>query len=307
MKLLFTRLMLILVCFAITACSTRLDTRQYSGTLYFGIGQTISELDMKSRDVHPIYYNRLLVINSLYGIDHDHFLLNARIPGPMRSNNHPQAAEQNLVGYSPRDQAFVFDLTTRTIAPIVADAYDVSDAVYLPKDNAIIFWGEKQLGTQGGMYWIQRSDPNNWHLIDTNADGTYAPVVVSDDAVVYRDRDGRVKMFNLATNQVSVLNITDCYPVLWRSATQQLMCINSYASNSSYFYLIGLDGNRREKLPIRYGPFVYIRRYDLMLLSSVSDWGADLWSYDFKSGEVEKFLTGNGAMLGAVYIPDDRG
>lgn len=312
MRFLLTTFMLMVACIAVTACSKKLNTHQYSGTVYFGIGQGISEIDMKNRDVHTIFIKQPLSITSLSEIDHQHLLINAIQFGPMQSNNSHQTAERHPRGYSPRDQAFVFNLITGTITPIFTDAKGIDDAVYLRKHDAIIFLGEKKESTQGGMYWIRKSDPNSWHLIDTNAGGEYPPVIVSDDAVVYRDRDGRVKMFDLENNQISVLNLSDCYPVLWRSVTQQLVCINAYASNTSYFYLISLDGKGRQRLPIRYGPFVYIRHYDLMLLSSVSgsfswrymrpDERMDMWSYNFKSGEVEKFLAGYGAVIGGAYF-----
>lgn len=314
MKFLSPMLILAFIaCFGVAACSAELNTNQYGGTLYFGIGQSIEELDMKSRDVHPIYYNQVLSMRSIYAIDNNHLLINALQFGPMQSGDARQIAERTSRGYTPSNRVFVLDLTNRTLARIFVNA-SAQDAVFLPGHEAIVFGGMKKGSTRGGLYWIQRSDPDDWHMIDTNVSYEYPPVVVSDDAVVYRDQNGAVKMFDLVSNRLSVLNISDCYPVLWRSATQQLVCISAYASNSSYFYLISLDGKGRERLPIRYGPFVYIPRYDLMLLSGVRgafSWRylrpyetSDLWSYDFKTRKVEMFLPRGQAMLGAVYFPN---
>lgn len=317
MKLRLTRIMIMLTCFAVTACSAKLNREQYSGTLYFAEGQTIYALDMKSRAIRPSYYNQLLVITSLYKIDQDHLLLSATQFGPMQNADLHQTSEHSTAGLAPHNHTYIFDLTSKSISPVAGDAYDVGDAVYMQRYDAIIFFGEKTNGMKkGGLYWIHRSDQSNWHLIDAAAGGQYPmPVAVSDDAVVYRDRGGRLKMFNFADNVVSVLNISNCHPVLWRSATQQLLCGDTGEKNADFF-LIGLDGKARERLPINgfhFGPLVYIRKYDLMLLSSRSgkfSWeymrpyeGSDMWTYVFKTGELEKFLAGGGATAGAVWYP----
>ncbi|MGI0070312.1 MAG: hypothetical protein ACREAN_08680 [Nitrosopumilaceae archaeon] len=302
MKLLLTRFMLILACFAVSACSAKLNTRQYSGMLYFADGQTIFALDMKSREFHPIYYNQMLGITSLYEIDQDHLLMSAM---------------QIATGYTPSYHIYVFNLNTRSVTPVAENAYYVSDATYMRKYDAIIFFGEQKNGTNmWGMYWIHRSEQNKWHLIDSNGGGQHPmPVVVSDDTVVYRDRDGRLKMFNFANNRVSVLNISNCYPVLWRAATQQLLCGEPEGKGAHYF-LISLDDMAREELPFNvfdYGPIVYIRKYDLLLLTSRTgkfSWaymrpyeGSDMWTYEFKSGQLEKFLPGGDATSVAVWYP----
>lgn len=317
MKLLLTRFMLLVTCFAVTACSTKLNTQQYSGMLYFAEGQTIYALDMKSREARSIYYNQALVITSLYEIDQDHLLMSATEFGPIQGDDLHQNTEQSTGGYFPRDHTYVFDLITRSITPVAEGAYDVGDAVYMQKYDAIVFLGEQRNGAKRwGMYWIRRSEQSKWHLIDANAGGQHPmAVAVSDDAVVYRDRDGRLMIYNFANNMASVLNISNCYPVLWRSATQQLLC-GDPEEKRPYYFLISLDGKGREKLPINgfnFGPLAYIRKYDLMLLSSRGgkfSWeylrpyeGGDLWTYGFKIGQLEKFLAGSEATSGAVWYP----
>lgn len=318
MRFRFTRFVVVgVVCFLVGACSAKLNTNQYSGSLLFGIGQYIFKLDMKSRDSRIIYGNSALQISTISRIDNNHLLISAQQFASTQSADQEESADQTCGGYISCGRVFVLDLTNKTLVPLLGDASIDGDAVSLPKHKAIVFGGMKKGSTQGGMYWVRLSDLSDWHLIDTNASFEYPPVIVSDDAVVYRDQNGAVKMFDLASNRLSALNISDCYPVLWRSATQQLLCISAYASNSSYFYLISLDGKGKERLPIRYGPFVYIPRYDLMLLSGVHgafSWRylkpyetSDLWSYDFRTRKVEKFLTGGQAMIGAVYFPDKAG
>lgn len=317
MKLRLTRFMIMLTCFAVTACAAKLNKEQYSGNLFFGIGQYIFKLDMKSRDSRIIYNNSALQISTISRIDSDHLLISAQQFASTQGGRQQGVADRACGVYISCGRVFVLDLTNKTLVPLLVDASVDGDAVFLPRRKAVVFGGMKKGSTQGGLYWIQRSDPGDWHLIDTNASFEYPPVVVSDHAVVYRGQNGKVKLFDLANDRLSVLNISDCYPVLWRSVTQQLVCISAYASNSSYFYLISLDGKGKERLPIRYGPIVYIARYDLMLLSGVRgafSWRymrpyetSDLWSYNFKTREVEKFLPGGQAMIGAVYFPDKTG
>lgn len=139
------------------------------------------------------------------------------------------------------------------------------------------------------------------------------PTQISDDEIVlemYRNRRHHVLKYDFGTDQWTVLPISTCRPILWRAATQQLLCA---LGDSFNYYLIALDGQHVQKLK-NFGTtsfFVYLQNLDAALATRPGiSWPPereDIWIYYFKTGNWEKVMEGAGAAQGAaVWIEEKR-
>jgi len=112
--------------------------------------------------------------------------------------------------------------------------------------------------------------------------------------------------YDIDTEKWHLLPIQDCSPVLWRSATKQLLCTKG---ESFHYYLTSLEGDHRKKLK-EWGAVVfsaYIRELDAAFAMrprafSTSEHN-DVWVYYFKTGRWQKIVRGaNAAQGSAVWV-----
>lgn len=116
----------------------------------------------------------------------------------------------------------------------------------------------------------------------------------------------QVLAYNIDTGKWHQLPIRDCSPVLWRSATKQLLCTKG---DSFHYYLTGLGGNHRRDLE-GWGAVVfsaYIPSLDAAIAMRPRAFSTsernDAWVYYFKTLKWRKIIRGVSAAQGsAVWV-----
>jgi len=134
-------------------------------------------------------------------------------------------------------------------------------------------------------------------MIDKYKYGWDDAIPISDDEVVFIKSDcqtceNQVWLYNLEKDAMRALPIRYCkYPMIWRSATQQLVCLDAVKDE---YFLTDLDGKNIEYLfhANKGAPMLYIAETDQVLIRVVAlDWSqmAEVFSvqlYDFKQKKI---------------------
>ncbi len=189
--------------------------------------------------------------------------------------------------------------------------------VYMKKYKSVVFYCGKNRLCRAPV-----DDINNGVVVDPNGAQDaglgglwYYPIVpVSDDEVLYAANNDRAKYYNLATDKVGYLPLAKCVPQLWRSKTQQLLCLAF--KPKAHYYFIKLDGTGKAHAPNFGGtPAIYLPRFDTVLVGDLqlkwhfpypipTEWSI-LRAYNLKSGSVDSFASGSWVYQGgAVWFSD---
>ena len=190
--------------------------------------------------------------------------------------------------------------------------------VYMPKYKSMIFYcGKNRLcrapADDTGNVIV--ADPNDADDDGLGGWGYYPIVAVSDDEVLYITNNDRVKYYNLATDKVGYLPFGKCVPQLWRSKTQQLLCLAFQPK--AHYYFIKLDGTEKARAPnFDDGtPAIYLPDYDTVIAGGLQlkwyfpdpipyEWSI-LRAYNLTSGSVHAFASGSWMSQGdTAWFPD---
>lgn len=112
------------------------------------------------------------------------------------------------------------------------------------------------------------SDPKNLAATEEKVfDGEYpsglSVIPISAKEVVFPTPSKRgVLRYNAATEKLSTLFQDGCFPWVWRTTTQQLLC----SGPDSAFFLTSLDGAHRERIPElkKIQPILYVPQLDAL-------------------------------------------
>jgi len=244
------------VALCMCACSGSYENEDYTGTLYFAWGQTLYAMNLQNRHVMPIYKNSMMVMTSLEELDDQHLLLGYYALG---RGEFGMAGEQ------------IVNLASGT-ASAYAAPLQIQSLRYLPELKVVVFF--RLVGSSHwSLYWANVDTPLQSHLIDdTETSGSI--VIISVHQVIYTvgipGGGLRLKAYDFETHLSSFLSITNCNPIVWRSHTDQLVCLSDDGSGN--YYLVRLDGSDRERIDLGWinrGLYMvaYIKKYDTAVMT----------------------------------------
>jgi len=175
---------------------------------------------------------------------------------------------------------------------------------YIPEHNKFFFYYHNPETKQTRLYVADFKEPiTSARQVDKEEpEATLPPVIqVSRDEVVFpkptKDLHNYITWrYNVVTAELKALPLQNCAPVIWRSATQQLLCADVPKQR---YYLTDLEGKKKEYLPKLGDALVaaYIPQLDTLILgiSRVQlnpplGEVQDIWAYQFANGKKTKLL-----------------
>lgn len=300
----FVCIALMLLC--VSACSGARDNEKYTGTLYFVTGQVLYAMNLQTRRAIPVYKNLSMVMNSLEKLDDQRLLLGYELLG------------QGSIRFG---ELIVNRLNGSVSA--YGDGMQIESLQYLPQLKVLVFAGAAGPVDHLSLYWANADAPFQPHLIEGTATvGTI--IVISDHQVIYTlgsvGGDFRLMEYDFKTHQSSLLKLTDCNPILWRSRTSQLVCQGGTGAGS--YYMTRLDGSGRQAISfgfINNGPYMiaYVRKYDVAVMTVYGEIrfsftrgfyeNSNLYLYSFQTRKlinISDQYAANASLGAAVWYPD---
>lgn len=209
------------------------------------------------------------------------------------AKNHSISSDENL---------WLFDLITKKIKKL----HSGMAPAYVSSGNKLFFYAYGSNENNELNLFVANYNGNMSNIKKIRKIGLYAsirPVIQtsSTDVVFYDDTSNPDKLlqYNFVTDTWNSLAIYNCFPVLWRSQTRQMLCANG---DSFDYYLISLDGTRRTELGrLSFTIFsTYISDDDSALaLRARQSGNSDTWLYSFKTGLWQRIIKLKGAAQGA--------
>lgn len=210
--------------------------------------------------------------------------------------------------YTIKNYLWLFDLSTGKLERLRVG----SAPTYVSLGHKLFFYAYNQRDKDLDLY------SSDFHGAITNAKVIHKGAFVNPSPVIQVSRNQivldydvervprQVFDYDIDTGKWRKLPIQECSPVLWRSATKQLLCTKG---DSFHYYLTGLRGDRRRGFG-GWGAAVfsaYIPSLDAAIAirpRALSTSGRnDAWVYYFKTGKWRKIIRGISAAQGsAVWV-----
>lgn len=200
----------------------------------------------------------------------------------------------------------IFELNTKTRAE--KKLRNGSHPLYIPEHGVFFFYDRPAEAKQLGLYVAQLNDPiGSQRLVDK---GPYVlpqqVIPVSRDEVVFLSgRNGHSQdawKYNIVTEKLEPLPISNCRPQLWRTATNELLCLD--LSTGRQFFS-DLTGHKGGDFKINIVAAMYIPGHDVLIggkrrFSLFRGEISDMWIYDFRRNRKSLLLENAPASLGSV-------
>lgn len=243
----------------------------------------------------------------------------ADINGPKIDFRYATRINDNTILLSGDNRAWLFDrITSKLMAYVIPKKIaSIIMPIYLSKYKNILFYcSDSQLCSMpiNNPKAVSVVDTANAHDGGFGGSGYYPIVEISDHEIVYSTDNGTVKYYNLNTKTAGYLPIGKCIPQLWRSKTQQMLCL--VFEPKAHYYFIKLDSSDKEPAPDFDGmPAVYIPYSDTVLAGGGKlrwkfpdpipyEW-SELRAYDLKNNSVTDVSSGSWVYQGdTVWFRD---
>ena len=239
---------------------------------------------------------------------------------PARSSGLSKLDKSNLLVLSD-EQTYSINLSSFQIKPLVAG----TTATYLSASKHLLYSEIAREPNQSKINLV--SIVSLASLKSISIEGIVQPlsliVPISEETAVlspdYRNsaKNGKVLRVNTNTLQIDTLPIDNCKPILWRTQSQQLLCIeaksSSWWSNNLRYFFVNLDGSNVKFFDSPNGTAVtYIEQSDALLFSKATfrfslDGDFDLIWYDLKTARSKKLAKDFGVgTQGAIFVSDEE-
>ena len=207
-----------------------------------------------------------------------------------------------------KDYLWLFDLSTGILKRLRRG----SAPTYVANSHKLFFYAYSRRDKGVDLY---AADFNgaivNAKVVHKGSFFSPSPVIQVSRKSVILDYDvetapHQVLDYDIHTGKWHKLPIRGCSPVLWRSASKQLLCTKG---DSFHYYLTGLRGDRKKKVGVWRGVIfsAYIPRLDAAIAMrprafSIAERN-DAWGYYFKTGKWRKIILGVTAAQGsAIWV-----
>lgn len=226
------------------------------GRLIFGEGSSIKELNLSSRDVRMIGGVEARAFGQGWGQ-----IISLVDANSVLAHDVPPAGGDDHI-YEVRIDSGARRIVRTGAAP-----------TFLPARRKIIFFLHERRPTPGYRLYLGDYDRPELPIFKISNETYAAPrivIPVSDQEVIITPPSNKpenpIFKFNVDSMSVDKLELGVCRPLLWRSATQQLLCVNAKTKD---VFFTDLTGSNVESVTLKKNaiPVTYIAKYDTAIFA----------------------------------------